>query len=191
MSINIKSDIIEDVKKILQTSLKFVKENKKTFEFQLQTKQSEGYKEKTVKYSTKDIKNCINRIRNNKYLGREEIKNIRQKATLGEINLFNIESDDVDVIFSEKELVSLANLNDENLQYVAMKLQWDADKIVETIINKKGCSSNLLRNFVTQKMITSKDVLELYMNNGISLDQIKEIKKDVDLSEIVNSILYS
>lgn len=178
---------IEEVKKILQTSLKYVKENKKTFEFQLQTKQSEGYKEKNVKYSTKDIKNCINRIRNNKYLGREGIKNIRQKATLGEINLFNIESNDVDVIFSEKELALLANLNDENLQYVAMKLQWDADKIVETIINKKGCSSNLLRNFVTQKMITSKDVLELYMNNGISLDQIKEIKKDVDLSEIVNS----
>lgn len=178
---------IEDVKKILQTSLKFVKENKKTFEFRLQTKQSEGYKEKIVKYSTEDMRNCINRIRNNKYLGREEIKNIRQKATLGEINLFNIESDDVDVIFSEKELASLANLNDENLQYVAMKLQWNADKIVEAIIKKEGCSSDLLRNFVTQKMITSKDVLELYMNNGISLDQIKEIKKDVDLSEIVNS----
>lgn len=178
---------IEEVKEVLQTSLKYVKENKKTFEFQLQTKQSEGYKEKNVKYSTKDIKNCINRIRNNKYLGREEIKNIRQKATLGEINLFNIESNDVDVIFSEKELALLANLNDENLQYVAMKLQWDADKIVETIINKEGCSSNLLRDFVTQKMITSKDVIELYMNNSISLDQIKEIKKDVDLSEIVNS----
>lgn len=178
---------IEEVKKILQTSLRFVKENKKTFEFQLQTKQSEGYKGKIVKYSTKDIKNCINRIRNNKYLGREEIKNIRQKVTLGEMNLFNIESDDVDVIFSEKELASLANLNDENLQYVAMKLQWDADKIIETIIKKEDCSSNLLRDFVTQKMITSKDVLELYMNNGMSLDQIKEIKKDVDLSEIVNS----
>lgn len=178
---------IEEVKKILQTSLRFVKENKKTFEFQLQTKQSEGYKEKTVKYSTEDIRNCINRIRNNKYLGREEIKNIRQKATLGEINLFNIESDDVDVIFSEKELASIANLNDENLKYVAMKLQWNADKIVEAIIKKEGCSSDLLRNFVTQKMITSKDVLELYMNNGISLDQIKEIKKDIDLSEIVNS----
>ena len=178
---------IEEVKKILQTSLRFVKENKKTFEFQLQTKQSEGYKGKIVKYSTKDIKNCINRIRNNKYLGREEIKNIRQKVTLGEMNLFNIESNDVDVIFSERELASFANLNDENLKYVAMKLQWNADKIVEAIIKKEGCSSDLLRNFVTQKMITSKDVLELYMNNGISLDQIKEIKKDIDLSEIVNS----
>ena len=178
---------IEEVKKILQTSLRFVKENKKTFEFQLQTKQSEGYKGKIVKYSTKDIKNCINRIRNNKYLGREEIKNIRQKVTLGEMNLFNIESNDVDVIFSERELASFANLNDENLKYVAMKLQWNADKIVEAIIKKEGCSSDLLRNFVTQKMITSKDVLELYMNNGMSLDQIKEIKKDVDLSEIVNS----
>lgn len=178
---------IEEVKKILQTSLRFVKENKKTFEFQLQTKQSEGYKGKIVKYSTKDIKNCINRIRNNKYLGSEEIKNIRQKVTLGEMNLFNIESNDVDVIFSERELASFANLNDENLKYVAMKLQWNADKIVEAIIKKEGCSSDLLRNFVTQKMITSKDVLELYMNNGISLDQIKEIKKDIDLSEIVNS----
>ena len=178
---------IEEVKKILQTSLRFVKENKKTFEFQLQTKQSEGYKGKIVKYSTKDIKNCINRIRNNKYLGREEIKNIRQKVTLGEMNLFNIESNDVDVIFSERELASFANLNDENLKYVAMKLQWNADKIVEAIIKKEGCSSDLLRNFVTQKMITSKDVLELYMNNGISLDQIKEIKKDIYLSEIVNS----
>lgn len=178
---------MEELKKILQSSLKFVKENKKTFKFQLQTKQSEGYKEETVEYSTKDIKNCINRIRNNKYLGREEIKNIRQKVTLGEMNLFNIEFDYVDVIFSEKELALLANLNDENLQYVAMKLQWNADKIIETIIKKEGCSSNLLRDFITQKIITSKDILELYMNNSISLDQIKEIKEDVDLSEIINS----
>lgn len=178
---------IEEVKEVLQTSLKFVKENRKTFEFRLQTKQSEEYKEKNVEYSIKDIKNCINRIRDNKYLGSKEIENIRQKVTLGEMNLFNIQSNDVDIIFSEKELVALANLNDENLQYVAMKLQWDAEKIVETIINKEGCSSNLLRDFATQKIITSKDILELYMNRGINLEQIKEIRKDIDLSEMIHS----
>lgn len=178
---------IEEVKEVLQTSLKFVKENRKTFEFRLQTKQSEEYKEKNVEYSIKDIKNCINRIRDNKYLGSKEIENIRQKVTLGEMNLFNIQSNDVDIIFSEKELVALANLNDENLQYVATKLQWDAEKIVETIINKEGCSSNLLRDFATQRIITSKDILELYMSGGINLDQIKEIKKDIDLSEMIHS----
>ena len=177
---------IEGVKEILETSLKYVKEDKKTFELKLQSKKSGTYIEKNIKYSIKNIKNCINRIRNNKYLGIEEIKNIREKMTLGEINFYNIEQDDVDIIFSEKELGLLANLSDENLQYVAMKLRWDADKIIETIINKKGCSTSLLRDFITQKNIEANNIYKLYMNNAISIDQIKEIKKDIDLSEIVN-----
>lgn len=177
---------IDAVKVILNTIVGHVKENKKIFKYHLQNKNN-NYKNEEIYYSVEDIKECIKRFTSHSYLTKSEIEESREKINLGKENLFELDSECIDIIFSTNELEKIAGLSDENLQYVATKLQWEKDKIIESITNKNGCSTRLLQDFITQKTIFPNDIIQLYMDKIIDLEQIRELKDSVDLSKSIHS----
>lgn len=174
---------VDAVKAILNTIVEHVKENRKN----LQSEKNNSYEREEIDYSVKDIKECIKRFTSHSYLTKSEIEENKEKINSGKANLFEIDSECVDIIFSTNELEEIAGLSDENLQYVATKLQWKKDKIIEAIRNKNNCTTELLQDFITQETIFSNDIIQLYMDRIIDLEQIRELKDSVNLSKSIDS----
>ena len=178
---------IDSVKDILHVMLGHVKDKKKTFKFKVQYLENNSYKMKDIEYSAKDIKRCMERVIDHSYITKAEIQQNKEKINSGEANLFDFNFGVIDVMFSAEDLEKIATLNDENLQYVANKLEWDRQKIIKKINQKGSCSTELLKDFITQKKILSDDMILLYMNKKIELNQIRNIKENIDLSKSINS----
>lgn len=178
---------IETVKEILKVLVKHVKEDKDNSKYNLQSKKDNSYDTEEVDYSVKDIKECIKRFTSDSYLTKSEIEENKEKINSGKINLFELNSEYIDIIFSKKELEEIAQLSEENLQYVATKLQWKKDKIIEVIRNRNNCTTQLLQDFITHETIFSNDIVQLYMDKIIDLEQIRELKDRVNLLESINS----
>lgn len=177
----------DTVKLILNIIINNFKDDKKVFKYSLQSKKNNSYEMEDIYYSVKDIKQCINRFTSDGYITKTEIEENKEKIYLGEINLPELDSECVDIIFSVDELEEISKLSDQNLQYVATKLDWKKDKIIDIIENKKNCSTQMLKDFITQQKISSNDIVQLYIKEIIDLNQIKELKNNVDLSKSVNS----
>lgn len=174
-------------KQILQGILSnFKNENIKVL-CSLQNKKNNSYNSQKLQYSVKDIRRCLDKIIDDQYLTVEQIQEYKEKIKNREINLSSIEQAYIDIIFSTQELEEIAVLSDENFVYVLSKLNWNKDEILQVIHNKELCSSELLEKLIMSQTIDSRDVLCLYLNGKIAIEQIKTIKEIINLPETINS----
>ena len=183
---SIKPKSFESVKEILAASLIHLKNTNKVFKYKLQIK-NENYIDKEFEYSGNDIIKCLSRFVGDTYLTKDDIAKKTQEITSGKATLLDLDSAQVLAIFSDNQLEELATLNDENLQYVSTSSKWDRVKILNTIVNRHSCSTNLLNHLITQQNILPADIIHLYMLNILSLDQIKQIKNNINLEDSINS----
>lgn len=174
-------------KEILEGILENIKNENTKISCTLQSKKDNSYDEQHIEYSVKDIKKCINQFTDKEYLTTTQIKEYRKQIKSRDISLFEINPDYVDVIYNEEELEALALLSDDNLKYVSVKLEWNNEKIIEAINNKNSCSTRLLRNLITNERIDSSNIIQLYMDKKIEIEQVDDIKDIIDLSEAANS----
>lgn len=182
---NIKSDELDTVKDILEGLLKYIKDNRIEIEFILQDNKTG--KNTELKYSSKNVEQCISRFTSNSYLKKSDIEIYREKINSQEITLNQLNSEFIDKIYSNKELELIATLNEENFKYVSAKLGWKKAQIVETLKNMRECSTETLYNLIDNETLESKDIVELYMIGVINLTQIHNIMNNIDLSKEVNS----
>ena len=145
------------VKEILRGILDNIKNNGAQISCQLQNKLDYSYQLEQVSYEVKDIKKCLSRFAGNTYLTSKQIKEYEEKINSGESKLLDIPDEYIDVIFTEEDLKHLSLLSSENLIYVFKKQNWDVSRIIE-----------------------------LYEENYISLESIKRIQEDIDLSNNIS-----
>jgi len=154
---DLEKELHEGIKDILEEILNNIKSNNASICCRLQSKKDNSYELQEITYSVNDIKKCISQFAGKVYLSSEEIEEYREKINNKEINLLQIDSEYIDVIFSKRELEELSKLSPENLLYVFNEYKWDISKIIE-----------------------------LYENQAISIEHIRKIKEYIDLSESVN-----
>ncbi len=183
----IKPEFYKTVADILQTVLPYIKDTKKRFHFTLQLPNSETNEMEDISYGVKDIKNCLAQFTEDEYLTTKYIDTKRKEIFSKEINLQELNPTYVDVIFTPKQLEDAAKLSDENLLYVAMKLNWNRNKILQSIITKKCCGTDILMNFISNQNLLPNDIIQIYMQNIISLEQVSQINGQFDLSSGLNS----
>ena len=153
----IKENIHNGVKEILQGILVNIKLNNSQISCELQNKKDDTYELKKITYSVKDIKKCISQFASDRYISDNEIEEYREKVNSGEVDLIDILPEHIDIIFSQEDLEKLSILSTNNLLYVFNKLEWDNYKLVE-----------------------------MYEANKISLENIKELRENVDLSTVID-----
>lgn len=173
-------------KEILQGILANLKSSNAHIFCKLQNKKDNTYEPEEIYYSTSDIKKCINQFTNKSYLTTKEISEYREKVNNQEITLEQIKPDEIDIIFTEHELERLSILSEDNLIYVASKYEWSNEKIIDTIKNMRICSEDLLKKLLDDEKIGSTQIIELYGQSLISLDDIRSIKEIVDLSKDIS-----
>lgn len=144
-------------KEILQGIIENIKNKGVHISCELQTKVDNTYEMVPVTYSVKDIRKCLSRFTTKTYLTTQEIEAYRKGIKDGEINLQQILDENIEIILSEDELENLSTLSPENLMYVYKKNNWEISRIIE-----------------------------LYETGSISLEHIKGIKEEIDLSESVS-----
>lgn len=179
------------IKEILNTIIKHTKNNK-TLTLSLQDRKNNSYDLKDIEYSLTDIINCINRFTDDSYIKKSQIEEYKNKIDSEEITLFDLDPQYVKICFSSSELEKVAKLNSQNLQYVSTILQWNKDKILDAIKFQKNCTVELLKDFMTQKIICPNDIISLYKDNIIDIEYIKNLKEYSNFSnEISTSELIS
>lgn len=140
-----------------------------------------------AEYSVDKLKRFASKFVDNQYISEREIQASKEKIQNQEYLLKNIDPRYIDIMFSIEEQEQYANLNIENFEFVAERLKWDKAKIIEIISSQDKCSTNLLKDLIGKRKIHSNSILELYMNNKVTLKQIEELKGQIDLSAVINS----
>lgn len=173
------------IKEILNTIIKHTKNNK-TLTLSLQDRKN-SYDLKDIEYSLTDIINCINRFTDNSYIKKSQIEEYKNKINSEELTLFDLDPQYVKICFSPSELENIAKLNSQNLQYVSTILQWNKDKILNNIKFQKNCPVELLKDFMTKKIIYPNDIISLYKDNIIDIEYIKNLKEYSNFSNEISA----
>ena len=180
----------EDINKekiLMNTVLSYIEGKNKTYKLNLYSEENNNFVNKKVIYSKKKLNECLRKIIKNSYLTNEQIEEKKQKVKSGKINLLDMDEDEREIIFDKFPLENLAILSDKNLLYIATKLNWDREKILKNLAQQEKCSLKVLQNFIDQKKIEYCDLINLYMNKTINIDQIMQIVEKIDLSKFINS----
>lgn len=173
------------IKEILNTIIKHTKNNK-TLTLSLQDRKN-SYDLKDIEYSLTDIINCINRFTDDSYIKKSQIEEYKNKINSEELTLFDLDPQYVKICFSPSELENIAKFNSQNLQYVSTILQWNKDKILNNIKFQKNCPVELLKDFMTQKIIYPNDIISLYKDNIIDIEYIKNLKEYSNFSNEISA----
>lgn len=173
------------IKELLEIILTNLEPNSK-ISCELQIKQNDEYIFRDVEFSTKDLEKCINQITETGYISDKEIEGYKEKLINQEINLFQIDEENIDIILSENELEKLGLLNEENFIYVIKKCNWNNKKIVNAIEEMDTCSSNLLKTLIQNDQIGAIEIINLYEQGKISIDGLQDIKEILNLEECIN-----
>ena len=171
------------IKEILNTIIKHTKNNK-TLTLSLQDRKNNSYDLKDIEYSLTDIINCVNRFTDDSYIKKSQIEEYKNKINSEELTLFDLDPQYVKICFSPSELENIAKLNSQNLQYVSTILQWNKDKILNNI---KNCPVELLKDFMTKKIIYPNDIISLYKDNIIDIEYIKNLKEYSNFSNEISA----
>lgn len=174
------------IKEILNTIIKHTKNNK-ILTLSLQDRKNNSYDLKDIEYSLTDIINFVNRFTDDSYIKKSQIEEYKNKINSEELTLFDLDPQYVKICFSPSELENIAKLNSQNLQYVSTILQWNKDKILDNIKFQKNCPVELLKDFMTQKIIYPNDIISLYKDNIIDIEYIKNLKEYSNFSNEISA----
>jgi len=140
-----------------------------------------------VNYSVNDLKKCIKKFTQRGYITNTHCEKIEEEVANGTINFSEIQSDEIEIIFSREKLELYSMLSEENFIYVALKNNWDTKKIVDSIRQFGSCNIEILLQLKNAKKIGIFDLKELYFEGIISTEIFKKISEECDIEKMVNS----
>ncbi len=182
---DLKIENTKALKETLEEIVKILGNDRISIKCNLQDRREE-YELKEINFSVQDIKECLRKFVNNTYLTTEDINNYKQQIENGEINLYDIDAEKIDVIYSAKDLENIATLNDENFEFAAKKLEWDNEIIVQKIIEKGNCSFMLLKDLMNDEKLSTENIIDLYMQKIIPIEQIEKLKIFEDFAKKIS-----
>lgn len=140
-----------------------------------------------VEYSVGELNKFASKFVDNQYITEKEIKENKEKIENQEQLLKQIDSKYIDIMFSKEELENYANLNIENMEFVYDKLGWDKEKVLDITIKNQNCSIDLLIQLIQKQILTSTDIITLYLDNNINEEQIEDLKRIINFEQAINS----
>ena len=140
-----------------------------------------------TEWSYKKLKRFLGRFTNDKYVSKERIKEYRESIDSKEKSFYDLPTEYIDIIFSPKEIEERISLSEENFMFVIEKLNWDSTQIIENIKKFGKPSVNFINRLIASEKISSLDVINLYFEDTLSLEEINQMSAVLDLSDIINS----
>lgn len=182
----ISPDLYEPTKEIMEVIYKSIKKHKGPYKYELEEEvEKDKYILREITFSVKDIKDCIRRFTKDSYLTKSNIEKYNTEIDLGEKDLLDLDSDIINIIFSNDDLEKKAGLSDRNIQYAVQNLDWEKEKIVKAIENIGSCSTELLNDLIKRNYVFDSEIIQMYMQKIINIEQIAQIKDRVGLYESV------
>ena len=140
-------------------------------------------------YSTEEFKKDFKKIINDKYYSDSELNEIKSKILNGEINLTDLENSQIyHLIKFDKDEVEKIKSNYQNFD-ILLKLNDMSKEEAQEIIQKNGFSINYktIKILVSKRFISEKDIMEMYLNENISLNTMIDIIDDGNYNVEVTS----
>lgn len=175
------------MKKVLEELLRYAKENKACLLCEINDKKDEKEQVKKVKYSAKNIQDCLNRFINETYLRKKDLEEYKNKINNSEMTLQDLDKNYIDVIYTAKELKELATLNEKNFNYVLQNCNWKKDEIINIIKDSNQLNMEVLKQLISSKLLSEQEIMQMYMGGNINIEQLKEISNIIDLKKYVDA----
>lgn len=180
------------IKGILENALEYCEKNMISDRYSFKKiKNVDDYQEReTVKYSPKNIKECLSRYNGDEYVKKQDIDGLKEKVNDGEILLHELDKELLSFIYSKDELISLLFSNEENYEFIKKRLNLDILKDKDTIINlakKQGLDNPFVLNkLLDENLMTMDDILQRYNNGKIDDETLKQIIANRDVESIID-----
>ena len=172
-----------DTPEILQTILSHLKPGA-SISANLTNRRDGSYLNESIQYSTKNIEECLKRFTKTEYITSAEKTEYITKIRNSQMSLTQLAPEEVEVLFAPEELEQLSNLNEDNFLFAAQRLQWDHSKIMSQMQQLPHSPSNeLLQSLLENEQIEPVQLIDLYEQDKISLDDLKAIQVNFDFSE--------
>jgi hypothetical protein len=146
---------------------------------------------KRIQYSASEIPKCLERFTSNgKYLSKDEVKEYKEKLLNGELTLYDIDKSYIRSIFTEEEFDKVINLCAQNFSFYLENADINSEQIEEEIIIRGKCETELLLKLINMKKIETENLINLYENNLISIEQMQELNldfsKNISIQKLIN-----
>lgn len=174
-------------KKLLEELSRYFKKNKTCLLCEFSEKKDGKERVQKTKYSLKNLEKCLNRFVDETYLRKKDIDEYKNKINNAEITLQDIDKKYINIIYSERELKELAILNEKNFSYVLENCNWKKDEIINILKDSNHVNTELFQQLTLSKFLSEQEVMQMYMNGNIDIEQLKQISNIIDLKKYANA----
>lgn len=177
---------IESYKKLLTDLYNDIDKN--TLVYYVSEYDTEDVKKEIVKFSSRGLKNTLNKFIDGEYINDETIENERKKVVDGTINVNAVNPQIVKLMeLSGYEIEQIMDYSVDNFMYGVTALDYD----LNSVLDKLDSSNNLSKNDIIKKLydaqrISVHDIINLYENKKIEKSFFSQYGNDIDFSEDVN-----
>ena len=158
---------IESYKKLLTDLYNDIDKN--TLVYYVSEYDTEDVKKEIVKFSSRGLKNTLNKFIDGEYINDETIENERKKVVDGTINVNAVNPQIVKLMeLSGYEIEQIMDYSVDNFMYGVTALDYD----LNSVLDKLDSSNNLSKNDIIKKLydaqrISVHDIINLYENKKI------------------------
>lgn len=177
---------IESYKKLLTDLYNDIDKN--TLVYYVSEYDTEDVKKEIVKFSSRGLKNTLNKFIDGEYINDETIENERKKVVDGTINVNAVNPQIVKLMeLSGYEIEQIMDYSVDNFMYGVTALDYD----LNSVLDKLDSSNNLSKNDIIKKLydaqrISVHDIINLYENKKIEKSFFSQYGNDIDFSEDIN-----
>ncbi len=182
----IDSDSVQELKQTIERIYDNLKPNAE-IETKLEDRINNTYELMSVKFSAKDIAHSLKHFTSSQYITKEQEETYKKKLNSQEINLSQMNPEEVDAIFIEKDLERLAILSPDNFLYVSSKYNWNNEKTYYEIQKMHSYSSTMIKRLIEEKRLDIAQMVSLYEQGKLPIEMIKQIREEYDIADKISN----
>lgn len=129
-----------------------------------------------ISYKVRDFERDMQKFRGKTYYGRAKVADIKEKLLSGQILFGDLEYREIKLTSEEK--ISIAVANNENYFYLIQNGLIDKNIVNKINERRQDLSKECLQELLTKKVLTEKQIIELYLTGKVQLDEISSINLD-------------
>lgn len=130
-----------------------------------------------ISYKVRDFERDMQKYRGKTYYGRAKVADIKAKLLSGEILFDSLEFREIKL--NPEEKMSIAVANNDNYVYLIQNGLIDKNTVTKINEFRQGVSKECLQALLENKILTEKQVIELYLTGKAELNDVFSINLDL------------
>lgn len=193
---NIDGDKEQEFYDTLESIIRITKNNIKNkdvqindvLKFKVGENDNDKYEKKLVNYTYEDLKKCLERFIDDRYVSEEEENELKQKLLNKEITIGEITPEIVNLMnLNEEEIRSFMNHSIDNFVYGIKMLRYSIKQTRDALKgNEKFSFDDVIEFLYEVEEVNKEDLIDLCARKYIKPEFFKKFSEEIDISSEIN-----